>query len=222
MVVVQFNFLQRVTVRAGLVPAAAGRPQGSPVQIFTKLDHDQIDKSNSRGEESAVQSDYRIGQGLDIHRFARGRKLVLGGVEIPHHSGLLGHSDADVLLHALMNAMLGALGESDIGTHFPDSDPRYKNIASTALLRRVIALMKKSGFALVNADMTVVAQEPRLAPFFSAIRKKIARLARVNEKQINIKAGTPEKLGWLGKGEGIIATAVVLLKKNPPRKGRKS
>jgi 2-C-methyl-D-erythritol 2,4-cyclodiphosphate synthase len=165
-----------------------------------------------------LQSDYRIGQGLDIHRFQRGRKLILGGVEIPHHSGLLGHSDADALLHALMNAILGAIGKGDIGVHFPDTDSRYKNIASGVLLRQVIAMMKKSGFALVNGDITVLAQEPRLAPFFSAMRKKIARLMQVDENQINIKAGTTERLGPLGKGEGIMATAVVLLRKRPRTK----
>lgn len=166
-------------------------------------------------EESALQNDYRIGQGLDIHRLQRGRKLILGGVEIPHHSGLLGHSDADALVHALMNAILGALGKGDIGVHFPETDPRYNNIASVVLLRQVVAMMKKSGFALVNADMTVLAQEPRLASFFSAMRKKIAGVMQVDENHINIKAGTAEKLGALGKGEGIMATAVVLLRKSP-------
>ncbi|MGH7843841.1 MAG: 2-C-methyl-D-erythritol 2,4-cyclodiphosphate synthase [Candidatus Binatia bacterium] len=165
-----------------------------------------------------MPNDYRIGQGLDIHRFQRGRKLILGGVEIPHHSGLLGHSDADALLHALMNAILGAIGKGDIGMHFPDTDPRYKNIASGVLLRSVIAVMKKSGFALVNADITVLAQGPRLAPFFAEMRKKIAGLMRVDKNHINIKAGTTEKLGALGKGEGIMATAVVLLRKSPRTK----
>jgi 2-C-methyl-D-erythritol 2,4-cyclodiphosphate synthase len=165
-----------------------------------------------------LQHDYRIGQGLDLHRFQRGRKLILGGVEIPYHSGLLGHSDADVLLHALMNAILGAIGKGDIGVHFPDSDPRYQDIGSGVLLERVIAMMRKSGFALANADMTVVAQEPRLATFFSAMQKQIARLMRVSKEQVNVKAATPETLGALGKAEGIMATAVVLLRKDPRRK----
>ncbi|HWP58058.1 MAG TPA: 2-C-methyl-D-erythritol 2,4-cyclodiphosphate synthase [Candidatus Acidoferrales bacterium] len=169
-----------------------------------------------------MEGDFRVGEGLDIHRFERGRKLVLGGVEIPHHSGLLGHSDADALLHALMNAILGAMGQGDIGTHFPDSDPRYKNIASGALLARVLARMKKSGFAVVNADMTVVAEAPRLQPFFPAMKKNIARLAGIDPARVNLKAATAEKLGALGKGDGILATAVVLLKKRRRAKRSKS
>jgi 2-C-methyl-D-erythritol 2,4-cyclodiphosphate synthase len=189
-----------------------GDHRGSPRQIFTNLNHDKFS-----GLKTHLQHNYRIGQGLDIHRFQRGRKLILGGVEIPYHSGLLGHSDADVLLHALMNAILGAIGKGDIGVHFPDSDPRYQGVDSGVLLGRVIGMMKKSGFALANADMTVIAQQPRLAPFFSPMRKQVARLMHVNEEQVNIKAATPEKLGALGKGGGIMATAVVLLRKNPRR-----
>ena len=169
-----------------------------------------------------MEHNYRIGQGLDIHRFRRGRKLILGGVEIPHHSGLLGHSDADVVVHALMNAILGALGKDDIGVHFPDSDPRYRGISSGVLLRRVLSIMKNSGFTIVNADVTVLAQEPRLAPFFAAVRTNLARLAEIAEGQINIKAGTAEKLGWVGQGKGMMATAVVLLRKSRRRKRRNS
>ena len=169
-----------------------------------------------------MENNYRIGQGLDIHRFRRGRKLILGGIEIPHHSGLLGHSDADVVVHALMNAILGALGKDDIGVHFPDSDPRYRGISSGVLLRRVLAIMKNSGFTIVNADLTVLAQEPRLAPFFSAVRTNLARLAEIAEEQVNIKAGTAEKLGWVGQGKGMMATAVVLLRKSRRRKRRNS
>lgn len=169
-----------------------------------------------------MENNYRIGQGLDIHRFRRGRKLILGGIEIPHHSGLLGHSDADVVVHALMNAILGALGKDDIGVHFPDSDPRYRGISSGVLLQRVLAIMKNSGFMIVNADLTVLAQEPRLAPFFSAVRTNLARLAKIAEEQVNIKAGTAEKLGWVGQGKGMMATAVVLLRKSRRRKRRNS
>ena len=169
-----------------------------------------------------MENNYRIGQGLDIHRFRRGRKLILGGIEIPHHSGLLGHSDADVVVHALMNAILGALGKDDIGVHFPDSDPRYRGISSGVLLRRVLTIMKNSGFTIVNADLTVLAQEPRLAPFFAAMRKNLARLAEIAEERVNIKAGTAEKLGWLGQAKGILATAVVLLRKSRRRRRRNS
>ena len=169
-----------------------------------------------------MENDYRVGQGLDIHRFRRGRKLILGGIEIPHHSGLLGHSDADVVVHALMNAILGALGKDDIGVHFPDTEPRYRGISSGVLLRRVLAMMKNSGFVIVNADLTLLAQEPRLAPFFAAMRKNLARLAEIAEERVNIKAGTAEKLGWFGQAKGMMATAVVLLRKSPRRKRRNS
>lgn len=153
----------------------------------------------------------RIGHGFDVHRFQRGRKLMLGGVRIPHPRGLAGHSDADAVLHALINAILGALGEGDIGTHFPDHDPRYKGIASGELLEQTLAIMRRRRFKLVNADVTVVAQQPKLAPYYGAMRKTLSRLCRVAESRINIKATTTEKLGWAGAGKGLAATAVVLL-----------
>jgi 2-C-methyl-D-erythritol 2,4-cyclodiphosphate synthase len=155
--------------------------------------------------------EFRIGQGFDVHRFHRGRKLVLGGVEIPYSAGLMGHSDADVLLHALINAVLGAMGEGDIGCHFPDSDPRYKGIASTKLLAKVLVMMRRKGWTLVNADVTLVAQRPRLAPYYSAMGKNVAKQFKTAEKNINIKATTTEKLGWIGQAKGMAATAVVLL-----------
>jgi 2-C-methyl-D-erythritol 2,4-cyclodiphosphate synthase len=155
--------------------------------------------------------EFRIGQGFDVHRFHRGRKLVLGGVEIPYSAGLMGHSDADVLLHALINAVLGAMGEGDIGCHFPDSDPRYKGIASTKLLTKVLVMMRRKGWTLVNADVTLVAQRPRLAPYYSAMGKNVAKQFKTAEKNINIKATTTEKLGWIGQAKGMAATAVVLL-----------
>ena len=157
--------------------------------------------------------EFRIGHGFDVHRFRRGRKLVLGGIEIPHPKGLIGHSDADVLLHALINALLGAMGESDIGTHFPDSDSRYKGISSTKLLGKILLMMRRRGFTLVNADVTVIAQEPKLAPYYSAIKKNVANQLKAAEKQINIKATTTERLGWIGKGAGMAATAVILLRR---------
>ncbi|MDH3444062.1 MAG: 2-C-methyl-D-erythritol 2,4-cyclodiphosphate synthase [Deltaproteobacteria bacterium] len=154
---------------------------------------------------------FRVGHGFDIHRFKRGRKLVLGGVEIPHTKGLLGHSDADVVLHAIINALLGAMGEGDIGMHFPDTDPRYKGIESGKLLDRVLQIMRGKGFRLANADVTIVAQEPKLSPHFAAMRSSVARRFKVPENRINLKSTTTEKLGWVGEGKGMAGIAVVLL-----------
>jgi len=156
---------------------------------------------------------YRIGQGFDLHRLEAGRRLVLGGVEIPYEKGLLGHSDADVLVHALMNAILGALGLGDIGTHFPDSDPKYAGISSEVLLGRVAKTMRQSGFEVVNADLTVIAERPRLTPHFGVIRPRLARVLDVAEGCVNLKANTMEGLGPIGEGLGIAAQAVVLLEK---------
>ena len=155
--------------------------------------------------------EFRIGHGFDVHRFRRGRKLILGGVEIPHDRGLAGHSDADALLHALINAILGALGDGDIGTHFPDSDPQYKNVASGKLLNKVLRIMRRKRFKLVNADVTLIAQQPKLSAHYESIRKSVANLCNVAESRINIKATTTEKLGWAGAGKGMAATAVVIL-----------
>ncbi len=161
--------------------------------------------------------DYHIGHGFDVHRFKRRRAFILGGVKIPYPYGLAGYSDADVLLHALMNALLGAMGMGDIGTHFPDTDPRYKGISSQRLLKRVLRMMEKEGFRIVNGDITLVAQKPRLAPYFKEIREKLARLLKVREDRINIKAVTTEGLGWVGRGRGMAATAVVLLQMGKKR-----
>lgn len=136
---------------------------------------------------------------------------MLGGVEIPHDRGLAGHSDADALLHALINAILGALGDGDIGSHFPDNDPRYKDIASGKLLRSALRIMRRRHFNLVNADVTLVAQKPKLSPYYGAMRKNVAVLCGVPQHRINIKSTTTEKLGWAGAGKGMAATAVVLL-----------
>lgn len=157
--------------------------------------------------------DYRIGHGFDVHRFQRGRKLVLGGVVIPNATGLAGHSDADVLLHALINALLGAMGKGDIGTHFPDSDPRYKNISSEKLLAQVLQMMRRGKFRVVNGDVTVIAQKPRLAPHAEKIRRRVAGLLKIPAERFNFKAATTEGLGWIGAGRGMAATAVVLLEK---------
>jgi 2-C-methyl-D-erythritol 2,4-cyclodiphosphate synthase len=156
--------------------------------------------------------EFCVGHGFDVHRFQRGRKLILGGVEIPHGRGLLGHSDADVLLHALINALLGAMAEGDLGIHFPDTDPRLHGIASTTMLEKVLRIMRRKRFKLVNADVTLVAQRPKLAPYYGRIRNNVARRLGVAESRISIKATTTEKLGWIGQGKGMAATAVVLLR----------
>jgi 2-C-methyl-D-erythritol 2,4-cyclodiphosphate synthase len=164
-----------------------------------------------RSSLEVMATEFRIGHGFDVHRFKRGRKLVLGGVEIAYDRGLVGHSDADAVLHALINAILGALGDGDLGCHFPDSDPRYKNIASSKLLKAVLRIVRRKHFKLVNADVTLVAQRPKLSPHYGRMRKSVASLCDIAESRINIKATTTEKLGWAGAGKGMAATAVVLL-----------
>ncbi len=159
-----------------------------------------------------MAQEFRVGHGFDVHRFRRGRKLILGGVEIPYRMGLAGHSDADVVCHAVINALLGAMSEGDIGMHFPDTDPRYKGIASTKMLEKVLHMMRQRRFRLVNVDVTLVAQQPKLAPYYTAMRKNMARQFRVAENKVSIKATTTEKLGWAGQGKGMAATAVVLLR----------
>ena len=161
--------------------------------------------------DGVLSGSYRVGQGFDIHRLVAGRKLILGGVEVPHETGLSGHSDADVLLHALMDALLGAMGKGDIGTHFPDTDPRFKDVSSTSLLGDVLRLMREAGFGIVNADVTVIAQRPRLGPHFGAIRARLAELLEVPAETVNLKAGTMEGLGSIGEGKAMAAMAVVLL-----------
>jgi 2-C-methyl-D-erythritol 2,4-cyclodiphosphate synthase len=157
--------------------------------------------------------DFRIGHGFDAHRLVRGRKLILAGLEISHDRGLLGHSDADVVLHAIINALLGAMGKGDIGTHFPDSDNQYSNIDSGLLLESVLRIARRQRFKLVNLDVTLLAQAPRLAPHYDAMRASIARRFKVRESRISIKAATTEKLGWIGQGKGMAAMAVVLLRR---------
>lgn len=153
----------------------------------------------------------RIGQGFDAHALVAGRKLVIGGVVIPHDKGLAGHSDADVLIHALCDALLGAAGLGDIGAHFPDTDARYKDIDSRQLLREVAALLSSSDLRVVNVDATVIAQAPRLAPHMPAMRANLASDLGVAIQRVNVKAKTTEKLGFVGREEGIAAEAVVLL-----------
>jgi len=153
----------------------------------------------------------RIGQGYDVHALVAGRKLVLGGVEIPHAKGLLGHSDADVLLHAICDACLGAAGLGDIGRHFPDSDPQYRGIDSRKLLRHVRALLEQQNWQVENIDSTIIAQAPKLAPHIPQMVSRIAEDLELSPSQVNVKATTTEKLGITGREEGIAAQAVVLV-----------
>ena len=153
----------------------------------------------------------RIGQGFDVHALVPGRRLVIGGVEIAHEKGLLGHSDADVLLHAICDALLGAAALGDIGRHFPDTDPRYKGIDSRELLRHVARLMKERGFTASNVDATIVAQAPRMAPHIPRMVENIAADLGIDARCVNVKATTTEALGFTGRGEGIAAQAICLI-----------
>lgn len=155
----------------------------------------------------------RIGFGYDIHRLAEGRRLVLGGVEIPYVKGLDGYSDADVLLHAVCDAILGAAGKDDIGIHFPNNDPAFKGISSLELLRRVCAIAGKEGFKILNVDSTLILEEPKLTPFKDRMRKNISESLGIPESSVNIKATTQEGVGAIGRGEAIAAYAVVLVEK---------
>jgi 2-C-methyl-D-erythritol 2,4-cyclodiphosphate synthase len=154
---------------------------------------------------------YRVGMGYDVHPFAEGRPLILGGVTIPYHQGLAGHSDADCLVHAICDALLGAIAEGDIGRHFPDSDPQYKDVESLVLLGKVAEMVKGKGFGIANIDATIVAQAPMLAPYRSQMERRITAHIGVEKVRVNVKATTTEGLGFIGRGEGIAAYAVALL-----------
>ena len=156
---------------------------------------------------------FRIGNGFDVHALVAGRPLVLGGVVIPFERGLLGHSDADVLLHAIADAVLGALALGDLGRHFPDSDPRWKDADSRALLRHAFGLVQVEGWQVANVDATVIAEMPKLAPFVARMRAHIAQDLQCAEEQVSVKATTTERLGFVGRGEGIAALATVLLER---------
>ena len=157
---------------------------------------------------------FRIGQGFDVHQLTEGRPLIIGGITIPYEKGLLGHSDADVLLHTVADACLGAIGEGDIGRHFPDTDPNFKDADSAKLMEHVWQLVKDRGYELVNADCTIIAQKPKMAPYIQQMKERIAGLLNASPEQINVKATTTEKLGFTGRGEGIASQVVVLLKRN--------
>ena len=155
----------------------------------------------------------RIGMGYDVHKLVEGRKLILGGVEIPYEKGLLGHSDADVLLHAVMDAMLGAAALGDIGKHFPDTDPEFEGISSLKLLKRAAATVRKNGYTVGNIDATIIAQRPKMAPYIEQMRHNIAKALGIDVENINVKATTEEGLGFTGSGGGISANAVCLLER---------
>ncbi|MED4237991.1 2-C-methyl-D-erythritol 2,4-cyclodiphosphate synthase [Priestia megaterium] len=153
----------------------------------------------------------RVGQGFDVHEFAEGRPLIIGGLEIPYEKGLLGHSDADVLLHTIADALLGAAAKGDIGKHFPDTDPEFKDADSAKLLQHVWKLLKDEGYELSNVDCTIIAQKPKMALYIEPMRERIAQLLEASISQINVKATTTEKLGFTGREEGIAAQAAVLV-----------
>src|SRR6476660_3464987 len=154
---------------------------------------------------------FRIGQGFDVHQLTEGRPLIIGGITIPYEKGLLGHSDADVLLHTIADAALGAIGEGDIGKHFPDTSEEFKDADSKVLLQDVWTLVKERGFKLGNVDCTIMAQMPKMAPHIEAMRNQIAELLEADPSQVNVKATTTEKLGFTGRGEGIASQAVILI-----------
>lgn len=154
---------------------------------------------------------FRIGQGFDVHEFAEGRPLIMGGITIPHDKGLIGHSDADVLLHTVTDAALGAIGEGDIGRHFPDTDPEFKDADSAKLLSYIWRIVEERGYKLGNIDCTIMAQQPKMAPHIHAMRTRIAELLHAEPSQVNVKATTTEKLGFVGRQEGIATMATILL-----------
>lgn len=154
---------------------------------------------------------FRVGHGYDVHKLAEGRKLIIGGVEIPHSKGLLGHSDADVLAHAICDALLGAAALGDIGKHFPDNDDRYKGADSLILLEKVCELIRNKGYEISNVDSTILAQAPKLRPYIDEMRSKLAKAMQLDIDEVSVKATTEEKLGFTGREEGIAAHAVVLL-----------
>ncbi len=155
----------------------------------------------------------RIGQGFDVHKFQEGRPLIIGGIAIPHDRGLVGHSDADVLLHTITDAALGAIGEGDIGRHFPDTDAAFKDADSAVLLEKIWEVVTERGYELGNIDCTIIAERPKMAPHITAIKERVAELLRADVSQVNVKATTTEKLGFTGREEGIAAMATILLQK---------
>ena len=202
------GLVERIGKAVAIVPGDYGN-----IKITTPED---LPKSrggaeNGRLGEQAAMCEMKVGTGFDVHAFAEDRRLILGGVEIPYHKGLAGHSDADVLIHAVMDAILGAAAMGDIGRHFPDTDDKYKGISSLCLLDEAKKIIEKAGFALGNIDVTLIAQKPKIAPYIDDMREKIAGTLNIEENRINIKGTTTEKLGFTGRGEGIACEAVCLL-----------
>ena len=154
---------------------------------------------------------FRIGQGFDVHEFAEGRPLIIGGITVPHEKGLIGHSDADVLLHTVTDAALGAIGEGDIGRHFPDTEPEFKDADSAKLLEYIWKMVEERGYKLGNIDCTIMAQRPKMAPYIEPMRQRIAELLHADPSQVNVKATTTEKRGFVGREEGIATMATILL-----------
>jgi len=161
----------------------------------------------------------RVGFGYDVHQLVPGRKLIVGGISIPHTKGALGHSDADVLLHAIADALLGASALGDIGTHFPDTDTRYKNMDSKLIVQQIVTLLKKHNFSIGNIDSTIVLQEPKISPFIPAMKKQIAEILEINESDVSVKATTTEHLGFVGREEGIAAYAVAMVEEGKSVEG---
>lgn len=172
---------------------------------------DGIEDPGEDREERQKEKIMRVGQGYDVHRLVEGRNLILGGVTVPYEKGLLGHSDADVLVHAIMDALLGAAALGDIGQHFPDTDPQYKGVSSIVLLREVGGLLERKGFVIENIDATVIAQRPKLAPYRPQMAENIAKALHLPTERVSIKATTEEGLGFTGSGEGISSQAITLL-----------
>ncbi len=172
---------------------------------------EEMDSNPQTLSRRSKAPDFRIGQGYDIHRLVAGRRLVLGGEEIPYERGLEGYSDADVLLHALGDALLGAASLGDLGAHFPPGDPRFKDASSVELLREIVERVEKAGFEVGNCDMTLLAEAPKLSPYRDRIRERVARVLKIEPDAVGLKATTNERLGSIGRSEGIAALAVVLL-----------
>lgn len=205
------------TDESSAVEAQGGRPllvPGSPANLKVTEPGDLAQAARLLGERTTM-AEQRIGFGIDVHAFGPGDHVWLGGERIAHGRGLVAHSDGDVLLHALCDALLGAAGLGDIGQHFPDSDPRFRGVASVELLRATLARVRAAGFQVVNCDLTLIGEAPRLAPHRAAIRVSIARELGVAAERVNVKATTTERLGFLGRGEGLAAEAAVLLETAP-------
>ncbi len=164
--------------------------------------------------DTFISPPFRIGHGYDVHRYGSGDHIILAGIRIPYHAGFIAHSDGDVLIHALCDALLGAIAAGDIGQHFPDSDTRYKNINSALLLQNVLEMVAQHGYCIANIDTTIIAQSPKLSPYIQPMREQLGQIMSLNSEQINIKATTTEQLGFTGRKEGLAVHAVAMIYKN--------